>query len=250
MRKLLALFVALGLVLLTECRGTAADRDKALAVIEEAIKAHGGEEALAKALIATRTGKGAMTLFGKEAPFTEEFMVHFPDRFRLALDVEMGGQSTKVTLVYAGDKGWQATGGSVVELSKERLEELREFTYAFWLTTLMPLKKDSAFELATLPEADVKGQPARGVKVTCKGHNEVKLFFDKKSGLLVKLERRGQEAGLPVHKEYFFSDHKSFDGVKLATKHIELSDGKKFIEGKVESYKFPRKIDDSVFSKP
>src|SRR5262249_25113206 len=129
------------------------------------------------------------------------------------------------------------------------LEELREEAYVQWLATLVPLKKDP-FELAPVPEIKVDGKPAGGVKVSSKGHGDVKLYFDKASGLLVKIERPAREAGLQVDKEYVYSDHKTFDGVKLPTRSVELLNGKKFTQLSSAAYKFLDKPDASAFDKP
>jgi hypothetical protein len=137
----------------------------------------------------------------------------------------------------------------VTELGKEGLEPLQEEVYVEWLTTLVPLKKDT-FTLGPLEDRMVDDKPAAGVKVESKGHGEVKMYFDKASGLLVKLERQSTEAGFPVKKEYLFSAHKEFDGVKLPSKRTELLNGKKFVDLTSLSYKFPGKPDDTVFGRP
>src|SRR5437660_12750884 len=123
------------------------DRDKASAVIDRAIQAHGGEAALTKAQLMTRSATGEMTLFDKAVPFKDEMAAQLPDRLRSFVDVGEGEQKVLVLLVINGDKGWQSAGGAVMELTKERLGELREEAYIMWLSTLAPLKKDTSFHL-------------------------------------------------------------------------------------------------------
>ena len=118
-----------------------------------------------------------------------------------------------------------------------------------WLMTLTPLKKGE-FTLSLLPEIKVNGEPAAGVKAVSKGKPDVKLYFDKKSNLLVKIERRATEAGQNIDKEYFYSGYKEFDGVKLPTKETLLINGRKFSELAGISYKLQKKIDDAVFARP
>jgi hypothetical protein len=229
----------------------ASDREAALAIIEQAIKAHGGEDGLARAQRASRTGSGALTLGEKESAFTDEVLMSLPERLRVALslEVEPGKKAPPLILTINGDKGWVSQFGTVSELSKERLDEMREEAYVQWLTTLVPLRKDT-FELAPVPEIKVDGKAAAGVKASSKGHNDVKLYFDKASGLLVKIERRARQAGLPVEKEYLYSEHKPFDGVKLPTKQVELLNGKKFSQLSSAAYKFLDKVDAAAFDKP
>ncbi len=235
--------MALGLGIHTPVR--AGERDKALAVIEQAIKAHGGAEALTKAQKRSRRGQGVLTLTG-EVPFTTEETVHLPDRCRVVLEV---GRN-RVVIVLNGDKGWLLPpGGSAQPMNKEQLAERREEPYVWWLMTLTPLQKDG-FDLTPLPDAKVNGQDAAVVKVASKGHPDSRLFFDKKTGLLVKIARRAREAGVPLDREYLYSDHKDFDGVKLPAKEIITINGKKQSEVKFASYKLLSALDGATFNKP
>lgn len=228
----------------------AGDREEALAVVEEAIKAHGGGDALAKAQTFVRKSAGQMVVAGQEMLFAEEYTAQLPQRVRRDIDVRAADQKLRTLVVVNGDKGWQSNGGAVTELTAERLKELREDGYAQWLTTLLPLKKDSSLRLAPLPEAKVNGEPALGVKVSRKGDPDVKLYFDKKSHLLVKTERQAREAGNTVSKEETYLGHKDFDGVKLPTKIVHTVADKKALEITEAAYKFPPKVEEATFAKP
>jgi hypothetical protein len=247
MRTLLRLAAAAACALAAAAPAAAGDRDDALAVIDQALQAHGGADAMAKAQSVTRTGAGTLFPGGKETPFTDEVSLNLPDQMRFALDVD---KRVKILVVVNGDKGWQSAGGPVSEMGADRLKELHEEMYLLWLTTLAPLKTDD-FDLAPVKEeAKVNGQPAVGVRVGRKGHGDVTLWFDKSSHLLVKAARRGEEGGLPVAKEYVYGDHKDFDGAKLPTHIVDSVDGKKFNEITSASYKLVRKFDDGTFAKP
>jgi hypothetical protein len=222
------------------------DRATALAVIEQAIKAHGGAEALARAANSTRSGKGTIMVEGRELAVTTDFVVSLPDKKRFAFVVE---KQAPITIVLNGDKGWKLTGGAALDLPKDSLNDLREETYLWWLTTLVPLKKDT-FELSPLPESKVNGKSAVGVKVASKGHPDARLYFDKASGLLVKLESRTKEVGLDVFKEYFYSDHKEFDGVKVPLREVVHVNGRKALDVTLTAFKVLPKPDESAFSKP
>jgi hypothetical protein len=176
-------------------------------------------------------------------------MVSLPVQARWSFDLNPENQKFRIVLVFNRDKGWRASSGATKELGKEEIDEFREEAYTLWVSTLVPLL-DKQFELSSLPEARVLGQPAAGVKVVSKGHAEVKLYFDKKTNLLVKTERKAREAGLDLNKESYFADFKDFDGVKLATKQVDLSNGKKAADLTITSYRFPNRLDDRVFDKP
>lgn len=223
-----------------------ADPESTRALVERAIQAQGGDAALDRARSLSRTGAGTMTLSGSTLPFTEESILALPDRLRITVDLNKG---QRITLVLNGDKGWQLVGGGVLELSKERVEEVREEAYVLWLTTLTPLLKDT-YTLAPLPDAAVDGSPVAGVKVTAPGHTDAKLYFDKRTNLLVKIERRAREAGVLLTKTYLFADYQDVDGVKLPARESQLLDGKKFIERSSAKYKLIRRPDDTAFAKP
>jgi hypothetical protein len=221
------------------------DRESAVAVVERAIRAHGGEEALNRARAVSRTGEGAMSLSGN-TPFTEETILALPDRVRITLDLN---KSQRLTLVVNGDKAWQIVNGAAQDVGKERIEEAREDAHVLWLATLTPVLKDP-YTLTMLPESSVGGSPAAGVKVTAKGHSDARLYFDLRTNLLVKIERRAREAGVSFNKTYLFSDYKDVDGVKLPLREVVLMEGKKFMERTSATYKILSHVDDAAFAKP
>jgi hypothetical protein len=221
------------------------DRDKALEVIEKAIKAHGGADALNKAQIRSRTGEGIFSL-GGETRFTTEETVDLPDRCRVVLEP----QRVRIILVLNGNQGWNQPGGMTQELSKEELKLRKEELYVWWLMNLTPLRKDE-FQLKPLAGAKVNGEDASVILVSRKDSPDVRLFFDNKSGLLVKIARRATEAGVSVTKEYFYSDHKEFDGVKMPTKEaIILNGNTKYSEVKFNNYKVLSRVEDKLFERP
>src|SRR5262245_33328547 len=228
----------------------AADRDAALAVVEQAIKAHGGDTRLARAQQMTRTGTGTLATVGKETPFSEELTLSLPDRYRHSVDLGPNAQTkTRVVVVLAKDKGGQQAGGMTLEVGPERLEELRGDAYLLWLTTLVPLAKDDGLTLAPQPDDRVGKAPAAVIKVSRKGQPDVRMFFDKASGLLVKTERRTREAASEFVQEHYYTEHKDFDGVKLPTQVIEMRSGQKFVQLTGLSYKFLGSVDDGHFGK-
>jgi hypothetical protein len=191
-----------------------------------------------------------ITIFDNELPFTDELTVALPQRFRFTLEVTKDKQKVRATLVINGDSGWQDNGGMVAELSKERLAELQGEAYVQWVSLLVPLKKDTEFQLAPLPPTKINGRAVVGVKVARKQHPDVNLYFDADSGLLAKVARRAKESGIEVEKDAFFAEYKEVDGVKLPFHVIETLNEKKFTELKVGTYKLISKPDDKAFGKP
>ena len=193
MRAVLGAVLAVGGVCAGAGPGWASDKD-ALEVVEKAIKSHGGEDALRKALLCTRSDSGKLLQLEKPIPFTSEVTRSLPGKLRMDVELE---KAFKVVIVVNGEKGWERRGGPAVEMGRQRLVELREEVYVQWLTTLVPLRK-APFDLTALPETKVNGEPAVGVKVRARGHPESNLYFSKRTGLLIKVARRATESGVPV----------------------------------------------------
>jgi hypothetical protein len=151
------------------------------------------------------------------------------------------------TFVVNGDKGWM----NDADMNADQIADFKSQCYSFWIATLVPLK-DKAFTLTSLGEVKVGDQPALGVKVSHAGHPDISLYFDKKTGLLVKDVRRTKtEEGKEVDVESIGSAHKNMDGVMIATKVLVNRDGKKFVEGEILDYKASdKKLDDKIFAKP
>jgi hypothetical protein len=243
--RALRLGLAALFVLVAATRVSAGDKEKEL--LEKAVKAHGGADALTKAQTAIRTASGTLSPSDTATPFSDQLTVALPDRWRYE---GLVGQ-TRLLIVVNKDKGWQAVGGMAAELNDKRLAELREEIYLSYLTTLLPLQKEDRFTLEIGAQEDVNGKKATGLKVSCKGHPDVNLYFDTESNLLVKVYvPKALRGGLSVKMEYVYLDHKEFSGVKLPTRQMEYMNGKKFSEIKEASYKFPDKVEDKLFQKP
>src|SRR5437879_552968 len=139
MRIRLGVGLAMTLMVTATLPARADDRAAALAVVGRAIRAHGGEQRLAKAQLVHRTGKGNLLLYGRESPFATDTILQLPDRVRDVIDLQVGDQKTRMILIINGDKGWQTSPNGVADMDQDRLAEVREEAYVIWLTTLLPL---------------------------------------------------------------------------------------------------------------
>jgi hypothetical protein len=216
------------------------------ALLDRAIKAHGGEAALTKALVCSRSETGAQGRPGKELTFTREVVRSLPGRVRWTTGVQ---KRLTIIVVLNGDKGWERVGGPPVGLNKQRLEELREEAHVAWVATLVPLKK-AGFTLSALPEAKVDGQAVVGLKVARPGHADCNVFFFKSTGLLAKISRRVSRAGAPADEEHSYSDYKAFGGAKLPTKERLTINGQRIRELTVTGYKFLPRVPAGQFGRP
>ena len=245
MRQMLAILGAGVLAVLLTASSRADDADQARAIIDKAIKAMGGEEKLAKFNSHTWKTKGTYYGMGDGVPYTANYAVQWPDKFRFEVEGFM-------IQVLDGDKGWVQTMGDTREYNKEEMDQQKEDRYAGWVTQVLPLK-DKSFQLSLLGETKVADKPAVGVKVSHKDHQDVNLFFDKETGLLVKSEHKTkaqEEGNKEVNQESLYTDYQEVEGVKVPMKINMLRDGKKFVESETVEIKPVEKHDEKTFTKP
>jgi hypothetical protein len=154
-------------------------------------------------------------------------------------------------IVVNGDKGWIESGGTVKDMDEAQVAEQKESIYSAAVSTLVPLVREKGFTLTALGDSKVGDKAAEGVKVAHKGHRDISLFFDKKTGLLIRIERRTKdEAGGEVTEENLFSDFKKIDGIQEPMKLTVNRDGKLFVEIEIEELKHAESLPDSTFEKP
>lgn len=251
MDKFVSTTVVVGLLLGAGGLARGDDQADARKIIDKAIKAEGGAEKVAKNKAATWKVKGNFYGLGNALPYTGEYAIQFPDKFRFALEFDAGGQKAKMIAVVNKDKGWRDLNGNVMDMDKEQVTEAREGMYAQNVFRAVALK-EKGYTFSPLGEVKVDKRPAVGVKVSHKGHRDVNLYFDPKSGLLVKTEARVKDemTGQEVKQETFFSDYKESNGDKHPTKVVIKRDGQLYVEAENSDYKFAEKLDDSLFTKP
>jgi hypothetical protein len=243
---------AVGVALLVCGAARAADAKDAQAVLDKGIKALGGEEKLKAALKgATWKGKGTISFGGSDNEFNFQSTVQGIDHSRQEFEGEFGGNKVKGVTVIAGDKGWRQFGDMKMELDKDALaNEKRNLYLQMVPITLVPLK-DKGFKVEAADEQKVGDKPAVGLKVTAPDGKDFKLYFDKESGLPVKLVAKvvgfmGDEAD----QETTYSDYKEMGGIKKATKGHVKRDGQKFLEQEVSEFKALDKVDAKTFAEP
>jgi hypothetical protein len=221
-----------------------ADDRAARAVVERAVREQGGVDALARAANAARKGKGEF-FFDQPVSFTTTETLSLPNRLRLNLTVG----TTLLARVLNGEKGWEQVNGTVMEMGRNRLPEVRDEAYVWWVMTLAPLLKDG-FDLTPLPPDKVNDRPAVGVKVAAKDRPDCALYFDKETGHLAKIVRRAREGGAAVDKEYLYGDYKAVDGARLPLRETVYVNGRKFSEVSYSDYRLLREADEKAFGKP
>lgn len=234
-----ALFVACG----------RSEAETANEIVQKAIEAHGGADNLNKYKAAKETSKGKITIMGLEMSFDSESVHMLPDRLKNVIKLDVSGQKISIVQIFNGGKVKMTTNGMDTPLNDAQKAEIKDSLRLQLIQTLTPLLNEKTFTLSLLDKADkVEGKEVSGVLVKAKDVKDIKLYFDKKSNLLVKIERRGLDPeDKEVNQEMILKDYKKIEGLMQPTKTTLMMDGKKFMESELVDYKHLEKVDKKEF---
>jgi hypothetical protein len=218
-------------------------------VLDKAIQAHGGEQAILKSRMGKasgrETGRGVVDLSWEE-------YFHLPNRWkRVKRGTFDGNPEYQVVIVRDGHLYIGDLSG---EVERRRVSEADQLNNVFGVPYgLVKARRDKP-SLSRLGNAKVKGAPAVGIKVTFDERWPNEWYFDRKSGLLVKSTAlwqgsRGQTR--PVHT--FFSDYRNVDGVMVAHHHVTAAgerDDDIFLDTRITNVQILRKVNEELFKLP
>jgi len=250
MKRILVTLLAIGLV--AGFCGTVRADDAAdpKAIVDKAIKALGGEEALGKVKVAYWKSKTTISFNGNDNEGASETTIQGLDHFRQEFTGEFGGNKFKGVTIVAGDTGKRKFGDNAADLNKEALAGQKRSIYLTMIpVTMLPLK-DKDYKLEPIAEEKVEDKPAVGLKVTAPDKKDFKIYFDKESGLPVRVVARvsGFQPGMEFTQETTFSDYKDVAGIKKAMKTVSKRDGEKFMSQTITEFKLLDKVEPKVFT--
>src|SRR5262249_32149041 len=200
---------------------------------------------------ATWKAKGKITFGDNANDFASQVTVQGLGQFRQEFEGDFGGNKFKGVTVLSGDKGWRKFGDMNINLDKDAVANEKRVVYLQVIPiTLVPLK-EKGFKIDTAGEEKVGGKAAVGITATGPDGKEVKLYFDKDSGLPVKLVAKVVGfMGDEFTQETTFENYKDFGGIKKATKVENKRDGQKFLEQEITEFKALDKVDPKTFTEP
>jgi hypothetical protein len=223
-------------------------QESAEAVVKKAIEAHGGADVLKKLTAGESKLKGEMTVFGMDLEFTARMVYQLPDKMRMEIDTEAGGQKLAIVQIVNGTKTKNMLNGMATPLGEAEQKELRQAAMIQEISQLTPLLGGKTYTIKLEKPTDEENV----VLVTAKDLNDTKLFFDKKTGLMSKVERKGlaPSMGEPmeVTEVTVMSEYKKVDGVMQPTRTTVTHDGKKFMSMSVTETKLMEKADEKAFA--
>jgi hypothetical protein len=176
------------------CRLAAADDPRAL--VERAVRAVGGREALEAQVATAMRVKGKIHNQGQVSLEVEGSVLGDPGgRSRFQLRFDLNGTKHDAVIVQAGADSWRSVDGEVTVFSPAEVKALEGSAYRERVVGLVALLRDKRFTLLPLGEVKVQGHQALGVKVSHPGEKDISLYFDRESGYLVKYGYRGTDSG-------------------------------------------------------
>ena len=218
MKRFLGAVLAVSLVCVL-CGWSRADEKDATAILDKAIKALGGEEKLSKVKAYSTKIKGVLSFGGNDSDFTASSTHEGLDHFRSEFEGKFGDNDVKGTTVVNGDKGWRKFGDMSMELEGDMLANEKRSIYLTVLPTLILPIKGKDFKAEAAGEEKVGDKPAAVVKVTAPDKKDFKIFFDKESGLPVKVVADVVGFGGEEYtQETTMENYKDWDGIKRPTK--------------------------------
>jgi HEAT repeat protein len=197
--------------------GTAAPApaaDDPRAIIRRAIQAQGGEAVLGYKAASFLKAKGKV--YHDSVPGGISLITDHRDqgdgRMQSVMQVDRGGATVEVRVIVNNRDGWRAVNDTVHEFTAEEKVEASARRHCSRVVDLVPLLRDKGFTLTPLGESKVDGSPALGVKAAYKAQPDHLLYFDRKTGLLIKASSRGLlQNGKQGTREFVFGDYRRLD---------------------------------------
>lgn len=220
-------------------------QENAEEIIKNAIKAHGGEEKLSKLIAGEYKLEGTIDMATGEVAFNGMVQYQLPNNYRTNLSFDFGGMKLELVQVVKGKKAVTMLNDQPQRMSKAQEKEMIDAAFMQEVTQLVPLLDKDKYELKAGKPEKVGDQEAATVTVVSKGQDDIILFFDKKSNLLVKTARKGlSPEDKMVLEESIFTDYEAVNGVQVPMTVTVAHDGKDFMKTKIKEAKILEKIED------
>jgi photosynthetic reaction center cytochrome c subunit len=173
-------------------------------IVEKYIAAVGGEDAIRK--ITSRQAQGVVITNGTETPI--EFFMKAPN-LRLSISQNPSGGSYTA---FDGSAGWMGSTGHAAR----QMSPAESWAAGIDAEFALPLRIKEMFPQLRLgrPET-VNGNECQVVIGTAEAHPPVRLYFDAKTGLLVRLVRYADTPMGRNATQIDYSDYRESGGIKI-----------------------------------
>ena len=173
-------------------------------ILSKYLGAVGGADALKK--IKTRVQKGTIDAMGHQFPI--EVYSEGPDK-RVSISHPGGGSSVTA---FNGEVGWLTIPNGVHRMTMMEREAARIDAQLYFPIAVREMYKE--FKVGS--GEDIDGHATYLVSAKAEGRPDLRLYFDRQSGLLARQIRYAQTALGKNPTQIDYADYKPTDGVKIA----------------------------------
>lgn len=214
-------------------------------LLAQAATASGGA-ALGKIRDLTLEEKGGISVQGQELAVTSKTVQRLPNCVRADQTLPFG----TMTLAVCGQSGWRQTPRGIEDLPADFIADAQAERARDLLVVLTQYSGLKAQALASA--ADVDGRPADVVYVQHDLVKGWKIYLDRASHLIVRMEYRDKSpiTGATVTVQEQFADYRKAGAVSWPYARKVLHDGELFGDFKVSSFTTNTGAADALFAKP
>lgn len=214
MRRCLLLTLTSVLVL----TASAPAQENPRAVVARAVAAMGGADKVAQLKSARIQLQG--TIPQSHIYFETSIHRDSAERLRCYYRLEITRVPMQMLFVLNNGTGWMCEHNTVTPLDPATIQQMRSMPFTSGIPGLLDLLQDKKCRFLALGETRVKNKKAIGVSVQRADDSVLGLYFDKASGLLVKVRALAPPASDghkgPRTQEAFFSDYRPYDPATVA----------------------------------
>jgi len=217
------------------------------ALIDKLVAAQGGRDAMKSLTSLRMTGEVYMPSVGMTMPLT--ITQKRPNKAHIRVEVPSAGM--EVVNAYDGETAWQINpmmGGT----QKVTGEQARTFREQADIDGILVDYAAKGYAVEYVGDADVKGTPAKKLRVIRPDSSEVFVYLDGTTFLQVKTEGEGADpmSGAKTTVETFISDYRDVDGRQMAFKMEVVMGGLPFQTVTMKDIKTNVAVDDALFAYP
>jgi hypothetical protein len=164
-------------------------------------------------------------------------------------DVEVMGQS--VTNVYYNGKGWKVNPFAGVAAPTDVTgSELNDLRLQSMLANNLMDYKNRGHKVELVGNEDIDGVKTYKINLTSKDDNKVTTYYVSTTDyIMVKSTASKEMMGQDVNVDTYYSDVKTFNGIKFMMTRTQKIDGEQFQEIKLNSVELNIPVDEKIFEK-
>jgi hypothetical protein len=226
------------------------DDQAAIAIVDKAIAAHGGEQRLRAVRAFRWESEGTMNPTKDPSAFTNRVTVQGLDRYRAEFEWGFNGAKYKTVTALNGDRAWRQSNNRQTQSNVRAVAELKHVAFVHVVTTTLVPLKSNGVKLESAGEAKVGDKLAAVVRVTGPDGRKFTLWFDRAAGFLLKL---AEDSNLQpkVTVETTFDDYVKFGGVYKAKKiSQQFENGERFRQEEITRFQILDKVGPKTFEGP